>query len=303
MTLTARLHDGATIDLQVAGSGPTLLVPVNPVPAEGPRADELRQWGVDPALGRTLMDGLADVARVVAFDYEGHVQAVPKPGTLTPDNIVADLHAIADAAGADRFAYYGYSWLGLVGIQLAIRSPRLLALAVGGFPPLDGPYREMLEVTRATHREAVEAATTPAAAAAAATAAAQAAAEWNGDPADYDWSSAPVTLSPDQTRQFVTLYEALRDFDDRTVQDRITCPRVCFVGSRDDIDYPERWGNVRVGIAEAVIRNHDELERLGWAVHVLEGLDHTGAMQPPAVLPVIRPWLVEALASPAASGG
>jgi hypothetical protein len=34
---------------------------------------------------------------------------------LTADAVAADLLAIADAVGADRFAYYGYSWLGWPG--------------------------------------------------------------------------------------------------------------------------------------------------------------------------------------------
>jgi hypothetical protein len=31
---------------------------------------------------------------------------------------------------------------------------------------------------------------------------------------------------------------------------------------------------------------------LGWEVRVLEGLDHTQAMQAVHVLPILRPWLV-----------
>jgi hypothetical protein len=65
----ARLHDDSTIAVEVHGQGPTVLLPVNPEPVEGPQAEELRKWGVDPALGRTLIDGLSDVFRVVAFDY------------------------------------------------------------------------------------------------------------------------------------------------------------------------------------------------------------------------------------------
>jgi pimeloyl-ACP methyl ester carboxylesterase len=296
MDLTARLHDGAAIDLQVAGSGPTLLVPVNPVPVDGPRADDMRKWGMDPALGRNLMDGLADLVQVVAFDYENHVQAVPKPETLTPEAIVADLHAIADAAGADDFAYYGYSWLGMVGIQLAVRSPRLTAVAVGGFPALGGPYREMLEVTRAGHRLAVEAAENPPT-----PPAANPNADWNGNPDDYDWSNVQIALTPDQTQQFVTLYEALQSFDEREVLAGITCPRLNIVGSRDNIEYGAGWGDVRVAMADNVIASRAELERLGWNVEVLDGLDHTGAMQPAAVLPVLRPWLAEALAATASA--
>jgi pimeloyl-ACP methyl ester carboxylesterase len=97
----ARLHDGSTIEVQVHGEGPALLLPVNPRPVvEGPRAEELRRWGNDPALGRSLIDGLADAYRVVAFDYEGHVLQVPKPDTLTPDNLANDFLAVADSAGA-----------------------------------------------------------------------------------------------------------------------------------------------------------------------------------------------------------
>jgi pimeloyl-ACP methyl ester carboxylesterase len=278
----ARLHDGSAVDVEVDGEGPALLLPVNPVPVEGPRAEELRRWGTDPALGRTLIDGLGDAFRVVAFDYEGHVLQVPKPDTLTPAIIAADLLAVADAAGVDRFAYYGYSWLAVGGLQLALRGDRVVALAMGGWPPLDGPYAEMLKVTRATHEMAVANAASP-----------PPPPEPSGQsPEEIDWSQVQLTLSEGQTRQFVTLYEALRGFDDRAAQARLTCPRLCFVGSADEITYEERWGGVRVSIADPVISRRAELEALGWQVEVLEGLDHTQAMQAAQVLPILRPWLL-----------
>jgi pimeloyl-ACP methyl ester carboxylesterase len=277
-----RLHDGSAIDVEVHGEGPALLLPVNPVPVEGPEAEELRRWGTDPALGRSLVDGLSDAFRVVAFDYEGHVLQVPKPDSLTPANIAADLLAVADTAEADRFAYYGYSWRALAGMQLAIRSDRVVALAMGGWPPLDGPYAEMLKVTRATHEMAVANAASP-----------PPPTEPSGQsPEETDWSQVELTLSEGQTRQFVTLYEALRGFDDRAVQARLTCPRLCFVGSADEITYEERWGGVRVSIADPVIGRRAELEALGWQVEVLEGLDHIQAMQAAQVLPILRPWLL-----------
>jgi pimeloyl-ACP methyl ester carboxylesterase len=208
------------------------------------------------------------------------VLSQPKPNTLTPDNIVADVLAVADAVGAERFAYYGYSWLAVVGLQLALRTDRLLALAMGGYPPLDGPYAEMLGVTMATHNLAVNPK-------------AQAAAVYD----ENDIWDVPVTLPPAQTQQFVTLYEALRGFDDRAIQSRLTCPRLCFAGSADAIQYGEKWGNLRVDIAGPIQRNKAELERLGWEVHVLEGLDHVQGMQAPNVLPILRPWLIKALLS------
>jgi pimeloyl-ACP methyl ester carboxylesterase len=282
----ARLHDGSAIEVQVHGEGPALLLPVNPRPVVGPQAEVLRRWGNDPALGRSLVDGLKDGFRVVAFDYEGHVLATPKPDTLVPDNIARDFLAVADSAGADRFAWYGYSWLALSGLQLAIRTDRVSALVMGGFPPIDGPYAEYLRVTAATHRLAAEtrAGTAP-----------QTTAPTASD--EVDWSSVEVTMSEAQTRQFVTLYRALQGFDDRAAQARLACPRLCFAGSADEIDYGDRWGGVRVRLARPLLERRAELEGYGWAVQVLDGLDHTQAMQAASVLPLLRPWLTAALAT------
>jgi len=288
--LQVRLHDDSTILVEIHGEGPTVLLPVNPRPVEGPEAEELRKWGVDPALGRAMIDGLSDAFRAVAFDYEGHVLQVPKPDTLTPANVAADLLTVADAVGADRFAYYGYSWRAVCGLQLAIRTDRLTALAMGGYPPLDGPYAEMLQVTTATHELAVANASAPGAA----EAASPPTSEPTG-PDEVDWSTVQVTLTEDQTRQFVTFYEGLQDFDDRAAQAQLTCPRLCFVGSADEITYDERWGGVRISMADPIIGRRAELESLGWQVQILDGLDHTQAMQVPQVLPIVRPWLLSAL--------
>ncbi|MEK8130751.1 alpha/beta hydrolase [Paenibacillus filicis] len=274
------LHDGHTIQVEVYGDGPSLLLPVNPHPIQGQQADEMRKWGADPALGRTLIEGLSDTYRVIAFDYEGHVMQVPKPETLTPANVTSDLLAIADSAGAGQFAYYGYSWLALAGLQLAIRTRRLSALVMGGFPPIDGPYREMLSVTMATHRMSSSGTT------------------WEGKNSpqtasseDFDWSTVEVSLSDAQTKQFVTLYQALQEFNDREAQSGLACPRLCFAGTADRIQYGERWGDVLVDIAGPLVRQRQELEALGWDVQTLDGLDHTQAMQAASVLPVVCPWL------------
>src|SRR5262249_13134778 len=138
--LEAILHDGSTIEIEVAGAGPTLLLPVNPHPVTGPQAEALQKWGGDPVLGPSLIASLRDLFRVVAFDYEGHLLRTPQPDSLTSTNAVSDLLAIADTTGADRFAYYGYSLAALIGPQLAIRTNRLTALVMGGWPSLNGPY-------------------------------------------------------------------------------------------------------------------------------------------------------------------
>ncbi|SFQ51564.1 hypothetical protein SAMN05421810_108236 [Amycolatopsis arida] len=285
------LHDGSVLELHVHGHGPTLLLPVNPHPVTGTQAESMRAVGADPELGPALVDGLRDTVRVVAFDYEGHVMAAPKPDTLTPAAVAADLLAVADAAGADRFTYYGYSWLAMVGLQLALRTDRLDALAMGGFPPLDGPYEAMLRVTTATHELATSGGR-PAGSAAPEPAQPEPAESTGAGGAEgFDWDAAEVTLSAAQTRQFVTLYRALQGFDDRSAQGRIRCPRLCFVGSVDEIPYGPRWGEVTVDITGPVVRHRAELADLGWDVRVLDGLDHVRAMRAEHVLPVLRPWL------------
>ncbi len=278
----ATLHDGSTIEIEVHGpdAGPTLLLPVNPQPVTGPQAEVLRQYGADPELGPSLIKGLSDIVRVVAFDYEGQCLRLPKPDTLTPDNATSDLLAVADAAGADRFVYYGYSWLALLGLQLAIRTDRLWALVMGGFPPLNGPYEEMLRVTTAANEMA---------------GAPQDAAQTAQSADEDEWSTA--ALSKGQTRQFVTLYQALQGFDDRAAQARITCPRLCFVGSADAIQYGKNWGDVNVSLAAPIVQGQVQLSDLGWDVRVLDGLDHMQAMQAVQVVPILRSWLTSQLPS------
>jgi hypothetical protein len=52
---------------------------------------------------------------------------------------------------------------------------------------------------------------------------------------------------------------------------------------------------VHVSIAGPLVQRRAELEAAGWQVRILDGLDHTQAMQAGNVLPVLRPWLDAAL--------
>jgi hypothetical protein len=279
----AVLHDGSMIPIAVNGHGRALFIPTSVTPRPEPEARTMRDWGADPDLGPNLMAGLSPSYRVIAADYEGHRMAHPAPDTLTPENVTADLLAIADAAHADTFAYYGYSWLALCGLQLAIRTNRLRALIMGGYPPLDGPYESMLAVTRAAHTMAA------------------------GDPQQAppvdpaavpgDWDAVTVQTDEEQTRQFVTLYEALQGFDDSTAPVPRGLPRLAFAGSEDQIDYGPRWGGVQVRIGAPLAARERELIEAGWDVQVLPGLDHISAMHSAIVVPLIRAWL-EKVAAP-----
>jgi pimeloyl-ACP methyl ester carboxylesterase len=274
----AVLHDGTIIPVTVQGHGPALLVPARLKPYTPAEAETMRLWGGDPELGPNLVNGLARSNRVIVADYEGHRMAHPAPETLTPTNVAADLLAIADTAGADVFGYYGYSWLALSGLQLAIRTNRLRALAMGGFPPLDGPYKSMLAVTRAAHSASTTQDTDPAAAPAV-----------EAEPGD--WESAGIQTDPAQTQQFVTLYEALQDFDDSAAVLPGDLPRLAFAGAEDRIDYGPKWGGVQVRIGDPLAAHKNALIEAGWDVQILPGLDHLGGMQSSVVLPILSAWL------------
>ena len=274
---TARLHDDAKLEVTVLGDGPAVLLPVSLARPTGPEADQMRAWGADPHLGHTLATGLAAAGlRVIAADYEGHLAVQPKPRTLTAENVAADLLAVADAAGAERFAYYGYSWLALAGLQLAVRTDRLAGLAMGGYPPLGGPYAAMLANTRAAHRMAVANHGRPVTPAA---------------PEPGDWDAAEVTVHPNRTEQFVTLYESLQDFDERAASAGLRMPRLAFAGSNDTITYGPRWDNTEVVIGPALAAHQAELEALGWRVELVPGGDHMSAMRAEVVLPLLVEWL------------
>src|SRR5258708_39969519 len=109
---------------EVHGAGPHLFVGY-PLRASGRGADR------NPAT--TVRDSyLAELSsryRVVIMDYPptgDEAQAVID--SFTPERVSADVLEVADAVGADRFAWYGYSWGGVVGLQLAAKSSRLTAL-------------------------------------------------------------------------------------------------------------------------------------------------------------------------------
>jgi len=273
----ALLHDGTAIPVLVSGDGRALLIPANVKPRSGPEAQTMREWGADPDLGPNLVSGLSQSYRVIAADYEGHRMAHPAPDTLTPENVTADLLAIADAARAETFGYYGYSWLGLCGLQLAIRTNRLWALIMGGFPPREGPYESMLAVTRAAHSAAARAP--------------EQSPEVNLPVEPGDWDAATIQTNEAQTRQFVTLYEALQDFDDSTIGVAPDLPRLAFAGAADHIAYGPRWGDVTVRIGEPLAAHERELIEVGWDVQVLAALDHLGAMHSDVVVPLLRAWL------------
>ena len=90
-----------------------------------------------PSLGTTLemwdllAAALSPGFRVVRFDTRGHGGSPVPPGPYTMDELAADVAALADRLGLDRFAFVGISLGGAVGQTLALEHPhRLTALVL-----------------------------------------------------------------------------------------------------------------------------------------------------------------------------
>ena len=207
------------------------------------------------------LDRLTDRYRVLLIDYPsiGRSRDIA-PADLTADRVCADLLGVADAAGAKRFAYWGYSWSGAVGLQLAHRTDRLSALVIGGWPPLGAPYGEILAVSRAR-------AAAPA--------------------------LSPVLRTPEQYAQWPAYYASMIDWPERAAVEAIRCPRMAIFGGDGDLD--EDGTPIRIA---SINRAHrDELEAIGWTVAEIAGQGHEVAMRPELIVPPVRAFLDTALAS------
>jgi len=248
-------HDGTTIYFEVHGHGPRTLF-LGPGTASAtlslPAGMDVPEEMME--LVRTnrqrFIDGFADAYRVILIDYPGE----PKMYTLTPAAVARDYLAIADAAGARTFSYYGFSWGCVTGLQLALRTDRLEALVCGGFPAMDGPYDAMLEICRAMTEK-----------------------------------SGPMSF-PENARQFLTYYEGLQSFDDRAIQGRLSIRRLNWIGSEDVItvdDLPP------TDMSRTMIDNREALEEAGWDVKIVPGHDHAAAASAAVAVPVVREWLAE----------
>jgi len=250
----SRAHVPATaIHFEVHGAGVPLFLGF---PIMASHAEIFGEVGA--AVLRGYLDRLTDRYRVLLVDYPsiGKSPSIPA-AELTADRVCADLLDVADAAGFDRFAWWGYSWGGAVGLQLASRTDRLSALVCGGWPPLGAQYAELLRISR-------EAAPNPPA------------------------SSMAVLRDPSQYAQWVAFYESIREWPEAKAIARFACPRMAFAGSNGD---PTAGHEVPIKIATTIRERRAELETMGWWVREIPGRDHSVCLDPATVVPVVREFL------------
>lgn len=213
------------------------------------------------AVLRGYLDRLTDRYRVLLIDYPsiGRSRDIV-PEDLTADRVCADLLDVATAAGFDRFAYWGYSWGGAVGLQLAARTDRLTALAIGGWPPLGAPYANILEASRRRigHVE----------------------------------SSARVVLrNDDQYRQWSYYYASMIDWRETEEVGRIDCPRLVYFGGEGDLVE----AGLPVNIASTIRSHRDTLQDQGWIVSEFAGHGHGVCLEADLIVPPILSFLDKAL--------
>ncbi|MEQ8404962.1 MAG: alpha/beta fold hydrolase [Oceanicaulis sp.] len=237
------------------GEGPALML--------GPAILENQGDIIGPPMDAVLeryLARLTDRFTVVTLDYPGIGKSADiDPATLTAGRVCADFLKVADAAGFDRFTYWGTSWGAAMGLQLALRTDRLDALILGAWTPLGAPYARLLQGAR------------------------------NSLP-DPEPGSLRVLRSKAQYSQWVALYESLEGFDDAVALASISCPRLAYAGELGD----SGAGGLDLPIASTLKARRAEIEAAGWRVELLPGLDHGGAvMGPDAVIDRINPFLDE----------
>lgn len=209
------------------------------------------------ALHSGFLDRLTDKYQVCTIDYPAIGQSRDiAPEQLTADRVCADLLSVADAAGFDRFAFFGYSWSGAVGLQLASRTDRLSALAIGGWPPLGAPYAEIHAAARARIGK-------------------------------VELGAMAILRSADQYRQWDTFYASVAGWDEAAAISAMKMPKFIVFGADGDL---VEAGN-RVPIASAIRANRDALTGDGWDVHEIPGHGHNVIGHPELVVPLLRKFL------------
>ena len=111
----------------------------------------LHGWGSSLETFHDMAADLARQFRVVAFDFPGHGESDPPPGTWRVDDFMELTRSVMADLGIERAAVLGHSFGGRVAIKLAAEHPeaveRLVLVDAAGVPP-------RLTVRRVTRRAA-----------------------------------------------------------------------------------------------------------------------------------------------------
>jgi|SRR5579859_6293922 len=216
----------------------------------------------DDARTDSWIDRLRHDFYLIVADYPRGLGRTPHPQGLayTPDLAAQEYGCIADAAGVDHFGWVGYSFGGAMGVQVACRTGRVTALAVGGFPPLNAPFQLMIDIASQMVKEP---------------------------------PPLPKFVDPGVLNSTLAFYTPLATWSERREIAKLTIPRLAFMGDQDGAQESSQSGP----LADNLRCVEDELRALGWQISWLQGHDHTSAQRPEVSLPVVHRFLREALLS------
>lgn len=134
--------DGVRVAFEQTGSGPPIVKADNWMS----HLDEDR----DSPLWRHWLQLLSDGRRLMRFDGRGHGLSEREPPVLSFDAMLADLEAVVDAAGLDRFPLLGFCHGGPLALAFAARHPeRVSALILCGTYAQGRAVRDTSEHDRA----------------------------------------------------------------------------------------------------------------------------------------------------------
>ncbi|SMF61156.1 alpha/beta fold hydrolase [Allosphingosinicella indica] len=215
------------------------------------------------------LDRLTDVYQVLTLDYPSIGRSADiAPDALTADRVCQDLLSVADAAGFDRFAFWGYSWSGAVGLQLAARTDRLSALVIGGWPALGAPYAEALEAsTRKIGK--------------------------------FDEGARVVLRNDEQYAQWSNFYRSVLGWPETAATRPAPIPRMIYFGGDGDLVE----AGVPLPIASRIRASRPALAAAGWTTHEIPHHGHEVAHRPDLVVPPVRHFLDRHLGTTAEFSG
>lgn len=131
---TTVTDDGFTLWYEVKGDGPAIVFPSRMRAEHGALASALAANGY-----RVVRYKPRQVVGVMEPEDESSGPWDPTSWTRFPTDVeIADLHAVADAAGAGDFVLAGYSGMAALAGFLVGASDRAAGLMIGGFPLLSG---------------------------------------------------------------------------------------------------------------------------------------------------------------------
>ncbi|MCX7041117.1 MAG: alpha/beta hydrolase [Gammaproteobacteria bacterium] len=217
---------------------------------------------------KPVLDGylsrLTDRYRVLLVDYPSIGASCDiAPEQLTAERVCGDLLTVATAAGFERFTYWGYSWGGGVGLQLASRSDRLKALVIGGWPPIGGPYKEIADAAQRKQHEP-------------------------------EASSMMVLRNKAQYTQWIHYNRSVQHGwnEAAALAAMRAMPKFVFHGELGDLVE----AGIPVPIASLIRNNAATLRRLGWELMEVPAVGHEACMKPELFVPAVRAFLDRSLA-------